>query len=358
MNRFRQALFRWVQPFMAITVGLLVGAVAIWLVGSPVGDTYLQMWDGAFGNFFFATGTFARMIPIALVALGVSVAFKAGFFNLGSEGQMVFGALACALASLFFPGPGWLKLVAGLLAGMVAAGGFALLPGWFELRFGAPLVISTLLLNYIADLFGSYLSGGPFMDHSGSGALSQTPMIEPAARLPKLFVNTDLHAGIFFVLAAMIALWVLFRFTALGYELRMFGSNPQMAVYAGVSRVKMVMVSMASSGVLAGLAGAVMVSGYQYRFIDNSLTDPQYAWVGLMAALLADCHPIGAVVASLFFAGLQTGGQGIELNTNVPMQVTSIIQYVIILIISAKFSYGTIRRRNARKKGEPNGALA
>lgn len=358
MNERSHILGRWLHPLLAIVVGLLVGAVAIWLVGAPIGDTYVQMWNGAFGNFFFTTGTFARMIPIALVALGVSVSFRAGFFNLGSEGQMVLGALACALATLYTPGPGWFKLCVGLVAGMAAAAGWSVLPGWFEIRYTVPLVISTLLMNYIADLFGSYMASGPFMDHSGSGALAQTQMIEVSARLPKLFSNTDLHAGILFVFAAMIALYVLMKYMALGYEIRMFGSNPQLAVYAGIRRTKMVWVSMATSGALAGLAGSVMVLGYQYRFIDNSLTDPQYAWVGLMAALLADCHPLGAVLASLFFAGLQTGGMGIELNTNVPMQVTSIIQYVIVLMVSARFSYSFIRRKRTNRKEDPNGALA
>lgn len=333
------------HPLAAIVLGLAVGALAIWAVGGSVADTYTQMWNGAFGSAYFAGETLTRAIPVALAGLGVAVAFRSGFFNLGGEGQMVLGAMATALTALYLPGPGWLKLLAGLFAGAAAGALWSWFAGWLEVRFGIQLVISTLLFNYIADLFASYLAGGPFKDQTGQGALNQTPMIEPSARLPKLSATSDLHAGLFVVLAAVVAVWLWFRFTALGYELRMYGSNRAFGQYGGLRESRMMAWAMAVSGVLAGLAGAVMVLGFQYRFIDNSLTDPQYAWVGLMAALLANANPFGVAVASLLFAALQTGGMGVELNTNVPMQISSIIQYVVVLLVSVKVGHWWVRRR-------------
>src|SRR5690606_39168142 len=126
------------------------------------------MWKGAFGSFYFTMNTFARATPIILVGLGVALAFRAGFFNMGSEGQMVLGALSAALAALYIPGPGFVKMIAAIIAGIIAAGLWSALAGWLDSRFGMNLLITTLLLNYIATLFASYMVTYPFKDRTGS----------------------------------------------------------------------------------------------------------------------------------------------------------------------------------------------
>jgi len=128
----------------------------------------------------------------------------------------------------------------------------------------------------------------------------------------------------------------------------MHGSNPLFAIYGGVRRGRLMMAAMLASGGFAGLAGAVEVLGTQYRYIDNALTAPGYAWSGIMAALLAGSHPLGTTAAAILLAALQTGGMGVERNTEVPLEIASVIQAAIILFISARFTLALFRRRKAR----------
>ncbi|WJQ81293.1 ABC transporter permease [Brevibacillus brevis] len=345
-----------VQPFLAVVIGLLTGALVIAAVGESILGTYQEMWKGAFGSFYFLTSTLARATPIMLIALGLSLAFRAGVFNLGAEGQMVLGAVSAALVTIYLPAPGMIKIVAGIFAGMAVGGFWALLPGFMEARFRIPLLISTLLFNYIAVLFASYLVTEPFRDRSGSAALAQTVMLEKSAWLPKLFAGMSVHAGFLFaIVAALLLFWVL-RFTPFGYEVKMLGQNSLFAQYGGINRIRVMLTGMFASGGLAGLAGTVEVMGAHYRFVDGALTVPGFAWTGLMAALLANSHPLGIIVTSILLAAFQTGAMGVERNTDVPLELASVIQAVLILFISAKFSYDWWKKRKA-KGGESHGAL-
>ncbi|MFI8714846.1 ABC transporter permease [Brevibacillus brevis] len=345
-----------VQPFLAVVIGLLTGALVIAAVGESILGTYQEMWKGAFGSFYFLTSTLARATPIMLIALGLSLAFRAGVFNLGAEGQMVLGAVSAALVAIYLPAPGMIKIVAGIFAGMAVGGFWALLPGFMEARFRIPLLISTLLFNYIAVLFASYLVTEPFRDRSGSAALAQTVMLEKSAWLPKLFAGMSVHAGFLFaIVAALLLFWVL-RFTPFGYEVKMLGQNSLFAQYGGINRIRVMLTGMFASGGLAGLAGTVEVMGAHYRFVDGALTVPGFAWTGLMAALLANSHPLGIIVTSILLAAFQTGAMGVERNTDVPVELASVIQAVLILFISAKFSYDWWKKRKV-KGGESHGAL-
>jgi general nucleoside transport system permease protein len=344
-HKLKQLLNSLLQPMLAVVIGLLTGAVAISIVGESIAATYQEMWNGAFGNFYFLTATLARATPIMFVGLGVALAFRAGVFNLGAEGQMVLGAVSAALAALYVPGPGIIKLLSALLAGIIAGGLWSLLAGWMEAKFKVQLLISTLLLNYIAVLFAGYLVAEPFQDKSGSAALAQTPMLDQSVWLPKLFAGMSVHTGFIFAVSGAVAMYLIFRFTSSGYEVKMLGYNPFFARYGGINKTKVMLFSMFFSGGLAGLAGTVEVLGTQYRYIDGALTLPGYAWTGLMATLLANSHPLGTAVTSILLAALQTGAMGMERNTEVPLEIASVIQAVLILFISAKFTYKVWKRK-------------
>ncbi len=347
MDKLVQVMRSLVQPLLAILVGLIAGAVAIAIVGGSIIETYGEMWKGAFGSFYFFTNTLSRATPIILIGLGVALAFRAGFFNLGAEGQMVLGALSAAVTAIYLPGPAWLKLIAALAAGIIAGGIWSAFAGWLDARFRMNLLITTLLLNYIAVLYAGYMVSYPLKDNSGSAAMAQTVMLDSSVWMPKLFKGMSLHAG--FVLAAFgaILLFLFMRYTVKGYEIRMLGGNPLFASYGGVQRGKMMLMSMFVSGGFAGLAGSVEVLGTQYRYIEGALTAPGYAWSGIMATLLASSHPIGTALAAILLAALQTGGMGVERNTDVPLEVSSIIQAVLILFVSAKLTYSFMKRKKA-----------
>lgn len=354
--KLRQLFSSLAQPLLAVVIGLLTGALAISIVGESIIATYQEMWNGAFGNFYFVMSTLARSTPIMLVGLGVALAFRAGVFNLGAEGQMVLGAISAALAALYVPGPGWIKIIAALAAGIIAGGLWSFLAGWLEAKFKVQLLISTLLLNYIAILFASYLAAGPFQDKTGSAALAQTKMIEQGAWLPKLFQGMSLHAGFILALLAAVVLFITFKATTIGYEVKMLGQNSFFAEYGGVNKMKILLFSMFWSGGLAGLAGTVEVLGSQYRFVDGALTAPGLAWTGIMATLLANSNPLGVVVSSILLAALQTGAMGMERNTEVPLEIASVIQAVLILFISAKFTYSWWKRTKKGKGRDTHGA--
>jgi general nucleoside transport system permease protein len=353
-RKLQQLLRSLVQPLTAVLIGLLTGAVAISLVGASVLETYKVMWDGAFGNFYFVTATLARATPIILIGLGLVIAFRAGVFNMGAEGQMVLGAVSAALAALYVPGSGFIKLLSALVAGFLAGGLWSLLAGWMETRFKVQLLISTLLLNYVAVLFAGYLVSRPFQDKSGSAALAQTHMIDQVAWLPKLFQGMSVHMGFVIAIVLAIILYIILRFTSAGYEVRMLGYNPFFAEYGGINKVKVLLYSMFFSGGIAGLAGTVEVLGSQYRYVEGSLTVPGYAWTGLMAALLANSNPLGTAVAAILLAALQTGAMGMERNTEVPLEIASVIQGVLILFVTAKITMNWWKVR--KKAGDIHGA--
>lgn len=342
-------LSAWVQPLLAIIIGLLGGAVAISLIGGSIIDTYAQMWKGAFGNFYFITNTLTRATPLILVGLGVSIAFRAGFFNMGSEGQMILGALSSAMIALYLPGPPLFKLLAAILGGIVTGGIWSAFAGWLDARFRMNLIITTLLLNYIAALFAGYMVAYPFKDKTGSAALAQTMMIDKGVWLPKLFQGMSIHGGFIIAIALAVFLYLFIKYTVAGYEIRMLGYNPLFAGYGGVNRGKVMLASMFASGGFAGLAGAVEVLGMQYRYTDGMITNPGYAWSGIMATLLSGAHPLGTAAAAVLLAALQTGGMGVERNTNIPLEISSVIQSLLILFVTAKFSYTLWKRRKGGK---------
>ncbi|GGI43910.1 ABC transporter permease [Paenibacillus marchantiophytorum] len=349
MLKRKWPLSAWIQPLLAVLIGLTGGAIAIVLIGGSVADTYAQMWKGAFGNFYFFTNTLTRATPLILVGLGVSIAFRAGFFNMGSEGQMILGALSSALLALYLPGPPLLKLLVAIIGGIVAGGIWSAFAGWLDAKFRMNLIITTLLLNYIAALFAGYMVAYPLKDKTGSAALAQTMMVDKAVWLPKLFQGMSIHAGFIIAIGLAILLYLFIKYTVAGYEIRMLGYNPLFAAYGGVNRRKMMLTSMFVSGGFAGLAGAVEVLGMQYRYTDGMISNPGYAWSGIMATLLSGAHPLGTAVAAVLLAALQTGGMGVERNTNIPLEISSVIQSLLILFVTAKFSYTLWKRRKGGK---------
>ncbi|MEK8128173.1 ABC transporter permease [Paenibacillus filicis] len=353
MSNWKLYASAWLQPLLAVCIGLLGGAVAIMLIGGSVADTYVQMWKGAFGNTYYIMNTLTRATPLILVGLGVAVAFRAGFFNMGSEGQMILGALATALISLYLPAPPMVKLLAAILGGIAAGGMWSALAGWLDARFRMNLIITTLLLNYIAALFAGYLVAYPLKDTKGSAALAQTAMLDNSLWLPKLFAGMTLHGGFIIAIVLAVLLTLFMRYTVAGYEIRMLGYNPLFAAYGGINRGKLMLAGMFASGGIAGLAGAVEVLGTQYRYVDGMITNPGYAWSGIMAALLAGAHPLGTVLAAVLLAALQTGGMGVERNTDVPLAISGVIQALLILFVTAKFTYTFWKRR---KGGKSDGA--
>lgn len=326
-------------PAIAIGGAIVIGAALMLLTGHNPLEAYWAMLLGAVAgpNLANLASTLARGAPIVGMGLAAALAFRAGLPNLGGEGQMVLGALASALVGLYFPGPPLLVLPAAMLAAMAVGGVWALIPAWAQFRLGVPLLISSLLLNYPGRYFATYMVTHVVRDVPSG--MPQTYMLADELHFTKLLVGTQLHVGVFITLAAVVIAWFVIARTVVGYRLRMAGLNAEFTRYGGVNLDRLGYGVLFASGAMAGLVGAIEVLGVNYRFIDDALVSPQYAWVGLMAALLVNSSPLGVLAAGLFFSAVQTGGFGMERATEVPRELSRVLQALIILLIAAQSSF-------------------
>jgi simple sugar transport system permease protein len=323
---------------LAAGFATLAGAALILASGHDPLSAYAEIVRGSLSPLALPD-TLNWATPLVGMTLAAAIPLRGGLVNLGGDGQLVIGGLIGVLAPLYLPGPGGFSAAVGLVLASLGGGLYAALAAWGEVRHGVPMLISSLLLSYPAIGVTSYLARFPLRDVSTG--LPQTLMIPFDARLYVL--SGALNIGS--VLIAMIALAVIFvdRRTSAGYELRMRGKNARFAAYGGVRLGRLALFAMFTSGAIAGLVGAILVLGSQFRFIDGALLSPAYTWSGLMAALLVSGEPVGAVVGALFFAALQTGGFAMQRETSVPRVLTLVLQSVVILSLAMRQGLG--RRR-------------
>ena len=326
----------WPPPVaLAILFSALAGGALVLASGRNPLSAYAEIVAGSLSPGSLPD-TLNWATPLVGMTLVAAIPLRGGMVNLGGDGQLVIGGLIGALVPLVLPGPGALLAIAALAAAAVGAGLYASLAAWGETRHGIPMLISSLLLSYPAVGVTSYLARFPLRDVTTG--LPQTVMIPAAARLYPL--SGALNAGSLVIAAIAVAYVVVDRRTVMGYELRMRGKNLRFAGYGGVKLDRQAILTMFMSGAIAGLVGAIVVLGSQFRFIDGALQSPAYTWSGLMAALLAGGEPAGAIVAGFFFAALQTGGFAMERAGSAPRVLTLVLQAIVILFLAMRQGVG------------------
>ncbi|WP_242579204.1 ABC transporter permease [Amycolatopsis sp. 195334CR] len=326
---------RW-AVVVALLGAFVLGTLILAGTGADPLSAYSSIITGAFGADGFP-GTLAYAVPVVGMAVALAVPLRAGMVNLGGEGQLVLGAIAGTVIGLSSPLPAVPTVILALLGGSLAGAAYAALAAFFENKLGVPLLVSTLLLSYPAMSFASYLVRFPLAD-----AGSSLPQSE---RLPDGVAIEVTGIGLVLVAVAAVAYVVIDARAPIGYEIRMTGLGARFAAYAGISRPRLTLRVLATSGGLAGLVGAIMVLGFPHRFIDGALITPTYTWIGLLAALLAGAHPLGTVIAAFFFAALTNGGFEAERVTQAPRELTAVLQAVIIIFLAA--ATGLLNRRKA-----------
>jgi simple sugar transport system permease protein len=285
-------------------------------------------------------GTIRWATPLILAGLAFCVGAKAGFFNLGIDGQLVMGAATGTMAALGTPPetPAAFALILVFLAAMAGGVFFALIPAVMKILLNTNEVVSTLLLNFVAQFFVEFLVIGPMRDPGETVNLNTSSVVPENTWLPRLtFLGpTTANAGIFIALAAAILLCFLFYKTTMGHEIKIAGANPLLAKYAGMRSNRITLLVMTISGAVSGLIGGIEVFAVQRRLLANF--NPSFGFDGIVVALLGTNNPIGIVFSGVFFGALKNGGINMERATDVPSAVTRIVMAIIIIVISAKFS--------------------
>lgn len=339
-------------PLLALIVALLVGAVVMLIFGDDPLSAYRGLMLGAFGGAKAWSRTVIKMTPLIFTGLSVAVAFKAGLFNIGAAGQFLFGTVCSVAVGISFAGmPMVLHLPLALLAGIAGGMFWGAIPGILKVYTGAHEVITTIMLNYIASLFGGwtvYAGGtqgqrpGPLWDPS-AGAISETPDVVASAQLPHIFdPSLNLHWGV--VIAPLVAVfiwWVIYK-TTFGFEVRTVGQNMKAARYAGINVNRTIILTMAIAGGLAGLAGAIETLGLNHKFA------PEFGGAvgfdGITVALLGQTHPLGVVLAAFMFGSLVGGASRMQFESGVAADIIDVIQALVLIFVAAPAIIRTLFR--------------
>jgi len=317
-----------------VTVPLaLLAWLLIALAGAPPGEAIDAFLRGAFGGrrHAYLLSTLSRAGLIVGMAMAAWLSFRAGLFNIGGEGQLVLGGLAAAVVAVHAPGPAPLVMAWAVLAAMAAGACWAMLAGALELAAGVPLLIGSLLLNYPASFFASWVVGHPLRDLASG--LPQTDLIVNERWLPN-FPGTRLDIGVAVIAIVTIAVIAYGATTTHGLRARLNGLSPAFARASGFPVRRLALQTLAGSGALAGLVGALAVLGLHHRYSDGMLVQPLYAWTGIVAVLLVALVPWAVPLAGFFFAALATGAAGMERTAEVPREIALILQAAIILFVA------------------------
>lgn len=325
----RETPTRGGQPlaFVAgLVFALVVGGLLLWLSGDPVVDVYERMWERSLGSTDTLSATLNRAVPLALAGLAVSIAATMGLWNIGAEGQILFGATAATLVGRIgdsWPGP--VLIVAMLLAAAVGGALWSLGPGLAKAEIGVSEIITTLMLNEVAIRLITYLEQGPWKDPDGFG-FPQVTARPDQAELGDLWQRT--HVGVLIALGVIIVFaWFLNR-SVWGYELRIAGSSARTATYAGISMRRKVLVVMLLSGAVAGFAGGIELTGTATRL--NGQISNGFGFAGIIVAALALMRPSGVALVAVAFGAVQVGGQSIQTSLGISPAVSSILQALIL----------------------------
>ena len=329
MTGMRRAL---AGPAGAIALAFVLAALAMIVAGVSPADGFWALFVGSLGGRNQIAETLVQTSALLFPALGITVAFRAGLFNIGAEGQLLVGGLAAGALGTHLSSAGPAAGALLLAAGFAGGGAWGAIAGWLRARFGANEIISTLMLNFVAFSLANYLVSGPLRPSQASGA--ETAPLAAALWLPALVPGTRLSIALLVAIALAVALqWILTR-TVFGYDLRASGTAPEAARRNGVDMSRMTWIALALSGAIAGLGGATIVTGVLHRF--NTQLSPGYGYTAIAVALVGDLNPLWVCVAALGFGILESGGLAMQALADVPKDAIHVIEGLIILVLAAR----------------------
>ena len=327
-----RSLAAFAGPAAAVALLLALLSVAMVAAGTTPLDGFAALLSGALGGRSEIGETLVATTALLFPALGIALAFRAGLFNIGAEGQLLAGAFAAGAAGPLLHLPSAAGIASLFALGAIGGGVWGGIAGWMKARFDANEIITTLMLNFVAAYLLLDLAGGPLRGPEASGA--ETAWLPQAYWLPTLITHTRLSIGILIAFGVAGALWYLLNRTVFGYELRAAGDAPEAARRNGVNLARVTWLSLALSGAIAGMGGAAIVTGELHRF--NTQLSPGYGFTAIAVALVGDLQPLRICIAAIGFGILEAGGLSMQASVQVPKDAIHVIEGLIILLLAAR----------------------
>ena len=326
-----------------VLAALVLAAPLIIAAGSDPFAAYGALYDGSLGGQRPVAETLVSMTPLLFGGLAVAIAFQAGLFNIGVEGQLVAGGLAAGVVAIKVSTWAPAHVLLALLAGAAAGGLWALVPAALKAWRGVHEVITTIMMNFVAFSVSQFLvkPGGALVGEIPTG----TEPVQSSAELPRIWHPTRLHMGIVVALIVAGACWYFIYRTPGGYRFRLVGANPVVARFNGISSNRVIVEAMLLSGALGGLTGAVEVLGTHRRYLDSF--SPGYGFDSIAVALLGALHPVGVAAASFFFGLLRAGSTQLQLEAGITRDMITVISGLVVACVAARL---LLSRRAARSR--------
>lgn len=312
----------------SIVLAMLIGTLVMMMTGYNAGLAWIALIQGAVVRFdrvlFYAT-------PLIFTGLSVALAFRCGLFNIGPEGQLFIGAISAAFVGFTISLPFVIHPLAALGFAALTGGLWGFVPGLLKAYRGAHEVVTTMMLSYTALIFTHWLVSGPLLE-PGNEYVLETPDIYLSAELPKIF-GSFLSWAFIVAVVTVFAVDFLINRTVFGYELRAVGLNMEAAETAGINSKRNVALALGIAGALAGMGGAGEILGYHHRFVDGFSSN--LGWDGITVAVLGSNNPFGVLAGAIFFGALRAGGNQMQTLANVPSELISVVQGLIVVFVAA-----------------------
>ena len=335
MNKF-YIVQRILSFIVAFAIAFLLTSILIYFSGFSIWKVFWLSLTGGFGSFNRIGFSLNEASPLLFCSLAYIISFKSGVWNIGAEGQLFMGAVGATIAGVYASGiPKPLHLTLVIIMGFIFGAVWGAIPGYLKARFNTNEILTTLLMNFIAIWFVSYLIRFPMQDPDSYIAVSEK--IPDSGRLPILINGTSAHSGIILAAILSIVVWFLFQKTVIGYRLKSMGVNPQTALYGGISVKKLIIVTMLLSGGFAGLAGVSQVAGVHFLLAEY-ISPANYGFLAIPIVFITRLNPFGVVLVSIFFGGLLTGSQFVQMTLGIdPTIITIFVSLIMVSLMLDPF---------------------
>lgn len=344
--KIKTAVFDCANMLLAIIISLIITAAVIFFISDEPGLSLTTFLTGPLRSSRFAVSVITTAIPLMFTGLAISFMFQASMFNMCAEGAYFLGALVAAWVATGTEIPGILGIIVPMLAGGIVGAVVCFIPAILKAKLNAGEIVSSIMLNYVVLYFGLYLLNNIVRDPDAYFLASQP--LPDSSKLSKLIPGTALHSGLIIAILFVIAGYVFLYHTKIGEQFRIFGQNRSFAEYTGVSASSVIILSQLMGGAIAGMGGSVEIMGMYDRFMWSSL--PGAGWNGVIVAILAHNKPQYIPLAALFYSYLSVGASAMALNTDVPSELITVIQALMILLVSAKAMLKGVKQKHIIKE--------